>query len=260
LETELGVKLFDRGASPLALTPAGEHFIAEAEELLYKEQQLLRSMERYRSGEAGTLTVGITPFRSSYLIADVITRVRQRFPGIQIRLQEEGSEAVRKDAADGKFDLAIVNLPVDDSVLEVRPLAADRLVMLVPETLTDMLVDPSALSVCMKDCAALPFAVVSSTQEMRRLFDKLCARADISPNIVVEAVNLNTLYTMAHAQVAAVILPYQFVSHMPCDGLRIFDIEDAPYIRQPVVVTRRHQVMTDAASYAIRLLTDPSTV
>ena len=53
LEAELGVKLFDRTTTPLSITPAGHHFIREAKELLYKEDQLLRSMEDYRSGQAG---------------------------------------------------------------------------------------------------------------------------------------------------------------------------------------------------------------
>ena len=37
LETELGVKLFDRNHSPLTLTPAGEYFVRNARELVYKE-------------------------------------------------------------------------------------------------------------------------------------------------------------------------------------------------------------------------------
>ena len=39
LESELGVKLFDRNTNPLTLTPAGEHFVQEAQELLYREEK-----------------------------------------------------------------------------------------------------------------------------------------------------------------------------------------------------------------------------
>ena len=37
LEQELGVRLFDRSTTPLSLTPAGEHFVREAKDLLFKE-------------------------------------------------------------------------------------------------------------------------------------------------------------------------------------------------------------------------------
>ncbi len=252
LESELDVKLFGRTSiPPLTLTPAGEHFIAEAEALLYKESQLMRSMEQFRSGEAGTLTIGTTPFRSTYLVADVIRKVREKFPGICVHLHEEGGDQVRKDAAEGKFDPAIVNLPVNDSVLDVRPPEADRLVLVVPASLSASL--PQKTAVHFEDCKDLPFAVVSSSQEMRQLFNKLCTRADFTPTIVAEAFNLTTVRTLAHAGIAATILPRQFVVHMPHDNITVFDIINAPYTRQPVVATRRDQVMTAAASYAVEL-------
>ncbi len=256
LESELGVKLFDRNASPLALTPAGEHFIREAESLLFKESQLLRSMEQFRSGEAGTLTVGITPFRSTYLIADAISKVRKAYPDIRIRLHEEPSLILKKDVAEGKFDLAIVNLPVDDSVLEVMPLETDRLVLVIPSAMAATLPESSNGTVRFQDCESIPFAVVGAAQEMRQLFEKLCARTKINPPIAVEALNLTTVWSVARAGIAATILPKQFVTQMPQEELTILDIEDAPYIQQPVVAFRHDQVLTDAAKYLISLLTD----
>ena len=44
LEKELGVKLFDRTSSPISLTPAGEQFIRQAQELVYQEKLLMQTM------------------------------------------------------------------------------------------------------------------------------------------------------------------------------------------------------------------------
>lgn len=258
LESEMGVKLFDRSSIPLTLTPAGEHFVAEAEELLYKESQLIKSMELFQSGEAGTLTIGTTPFRSAYLVEDTIGKVRKKFQGIRIHLCEEGGDLVRKDAAEGKFDLAIVNLPVDDSVLEVHPLEADRLVLVLSEAMAHSF-GFSGDKICFEDCKALPFVVVGTGQEMRQLFDKLCARGNFTPVIAVETVNLTTSWSIARAGIAATLLPQQFVTQMPMDGMKMFELVDAPYIRRPVVVTRRDQVMTPAAKYALELMTGKTT-
>lgn len=258
LESELGVKLFDR-TTPLTVTPAGQHFLQEATELLYKEDQLLRSMERFKSGEAGQLVIGVTPFRSSYLLPDVVKKFRTAFPHIQVKLQEAGSAVLRKEAAEGRFDFAVVNLPVDESVLDVIPLEPDRLVLVIPQELTHLLPLPKeGQDIDFVVCKDLPFAVVQKTQEMRLLFEKLCATYNFHPNIAAEVVSLTTAWSMACAGVAATILPLQFVNHNTLsNNVSVVNIKDAVYTRQPAIVTKRGQYLSDAAKYAISLLAKP---
>lgn len=95
LEQELDVKLFDRSTSPLALTPAGAYFVEEAKNMVYREEQLLRTMERFRSGEAGQLTIGVSPFRCMYLMPKIVKALRERFPGVQVVLHEDNSTGLR---------------------------------------------------------------------------------------------------------------------------------------------------------------------
>lgn len=258
LENDLGIKLFDRNSTPITLTPAGAHFISGAKELLYKEEQLLRSMDKFKSGEAGELVIGITPFRSSYLVSKVLKKVKEKFPGIVVRLHEAGSEVLRKEAAEGKYDFAIVNLPVDDSVLDVMPLECDRLVLALPNEMKSKVKNVScAKTIEFKACKDLPFVVVGETQEMRRLFDRLCALSDFTPNIAVEVVGLNTAWSIACSGVAATILPWQFVSEeLSGSNITVIDIKDVAYDRQPAIVTRRGQYITEAAQYAMDLLTN----
>lgn len=256
LEKELGVKLFDRNTVPLGLTAAGAHFVREAEELLFKEESLLRWMEHYKSEEAGSLVIGITPFRSSYMISDVVKKVREAFPKVTVCLHEAGSDVLRKEVAEGKYDFALVNLPVDDSVLEVKALEPDTLVLAVPHELEGKLNRDKALEITdFSYCKELPFVVVGQTQEMRRLFERLCARADFVPLIAAEVVGLTTAWAMAEAGVGATLLPWQFVKQKNVgDKLRIIKIRDANYSRQPAIVTRRGQYISKAAEYAIELL------
>ena len=95
LETELGVKLFDRDHSPLRLTPAGEYLIPRAKQKLNAEAQLYQTMSRFGSGEKGKLVIGVTPFRSLYLMPDVVKKVKLRFPGVQVVLHEAGSAQLK---------------------------------------------------------------------------------------------------------------------------------------------------------------------
>lgn len=258
LENELGVKLFDRSSTPMALTPAGEHFIRGAEDLLYREDQLIRSMAQFSSGDAGQLTVGITPFRSSYMIPEMVQRLRAAYPGIRIKLQEAGSDQLRKEVAEGKFDFAVVNLPVDNSILDVIPLESDRLVLVGTQAFFGAHhIGPELREIDFAQARDLPFIVVGHTQEMRRLFEQLCAMSDFHPNIAVEVVNLTTSWTMACTGAGAAILPEQFVSaKLPSDRtVRAIGIKNTLYTRRPAIVTRRGQYLSPFARFAIGLLT-----
>lgn len=257
LEKELGVKLFDRNHSPLTLTAAGAHFMQEAQKLLFNEQQLLRSMEQYRCGDRGELVIGVTPFRSLYMLPEVVRQVRSRYPGVKVTLREMGSEQLRKSAAEGTVDLAVLNLPVDESILQVYPMEPDQLVLAVPKELAQQINAASDHGeIGIKDCTGIPFVVVGKQQEMRQLFDKLCAQDDITPLIGAEVVGISTAWAMALAGVGATLLPLQFIRSKQFNSdLILYTVRNCDYIRQPVVVTRRGQYLSDYAKYAIALLT-----
>lgn len=257
LEQELGLKLFDRTTMPIQLTAAGAHFLRQAQELLYREDQLLRSMEQYKTGERGRLVIGISPFRSLYLMPRIVKKIRQQYPGVEVILHEAGSDQLRREAAEGKFDFAVINLPVDESVLDVTPLEPDTLVLAVPRALTDRLPDPAAKTVDIRDCKKLPFIVEGQGQELRLLFDKLCAAADLTPDVAMEVVGVNTAWAMAQAGIGATLLPLQFVDHDTLDdAVTLYTLQGDVQTRQPAIVTRRGQYLSDCAAYAIQLLAE----
>ena len=257
LEKEIGTQLFNRNNSSDILTAAGEHFIREAKEILYKEKQLHKTMQKYKTGEKGELVIGTTPFRSSYLIPETVKEIRNKFPGVQVKIVEAKSEILKKEAEDGKFDLTIVNLPIDESLFDILPIEADKLALVISD---ELLENHSSLQnkkeIDFKECKDIPFVVVSETQEMRKLFENLCVNSNINPDIAAEVVSLTTAWNMAVRGVGATILPLQFVNEESFDKkLNIIKIKNTANLRQPVILTRKGQYISEYAKYAIDLLT-----
>ena len=253
LEKELGVKLFDRSVSPMAVTPAGEHFLAEARKMLYQQEQLLRSMQDFQEGSRGCLTIGISPFRAFYFVSDVLRQVQEKYPDVRIVLHEISSDILRKEVIEGKYDFAIINLPVDESVLDVTLLETDDLVLAVPDRHCGCL--PEGDAVDFADCRQIPFVVVGKHQEMRQLFEKSCAAADIRPKIAMEVVGLSTAWAMCRAGIGATLLPKQFVDYMENNnGMKLFSLKRHMYTRQPAIITKRGQYLSECARYAIDLM------
>lgn len=261
LEKELGVKLFDRNHSPLALTPAGEYFVANAQELLYRQDQLLKSLSQFQTGETGQLIIGVTPFRSLYLMPEMILRFQKRYPNVKVILHEVSSTQLRKEAVEGAYDFAIINLPIDTSALEVTLLEPDTLVLAVPNSLTSYLPHVKGNILTPEDFAKaekLPFVTLRQSQELRQLFDNLCLSADFYPHIAAEVVGVTTAWAMARAGVGAALLPLQFVKNQYFDeSLTLYTIKHSLYSRQPAVVRRKGQYLSPYAKYAIELLTKP---
>lgn len=260
IEKDFGVKLFDRNSNPMTLTPAGEYFVRSARELVYQEEQLHKAMAKFQSGDSGRLIIGVTPFRSLYLLPELVKKIRNRYPGICISLHEVNSAQLRKDAAEGKCDLAIVNLPVDTALLDVIPLEQDILVLALHNTLAKELQiadDRNNMTVDFSQLRDIPFVVLSPGQELRSLFDGLCSAAGFIPIIATEVVGVTSALAMVQAGVGAAVLPLQFVhSHKFDNNLSVYVIKNSPYSRQPAVVTRRGQVLPPYADFAISLLTD----
>ncbi|MBE5774346.1 MAG: LysR family transcriptional regulator [Clostridiales bacterium] len=257
LENELGVKLFDRSSTPLTLTAAGEYFAEKARALLFEEDVLLKTMDRYKTGEMGKLTIGISPFRSLYLMPPIIRQLKEKYPDLQIVLREYGRVQLHKALSEGRYDFIITNLPVDESTLEAVPLEQDTLVLAVPDNLLHLLDKPEGSNrpVDFAACEKLPFVVVSQGQEMRQLFDNLCRIACIHPNIYVEVVGITTAWAMVQAGMAATLLPRQFIqAEMTGESITLFEIDQDTYVRQPAVVTRRGQYISEYARYAMDLL------
>ena len=260
LEKDLGTELFDRKQNPLALTSAGEYFFRHAQDLIYREEQLYRSMEDFQSFKRGTLNIGISPFRSLYLMPSLCKKVKEKFPDIKIVLHEFTSDILRANAADGKYDFAIVNLPADESVLDTTPIEQDKLVLVVPENLIHLIENTSKMpmdNLDFKYCKDLPFIVVSQVQEMRLLFEKICATSNIEPKIAMEVVGLTTAWAMAQAGIGATLLPLQFIQNADHNNkLKLFIPKYDTNIRQPAIIMRRGQYISPYAKYAIEILTN----
>ena len=256
LENELGVRLFDRSTSPVMPTAAGAHFIRQARILLNREQELQHDMEQFREGRRSRLVIGATPFRSAYMLPRLVRRLRQRYPYVQIEIVEEGSDLLRKDAVEGRFDLAVINLPVDETMLDVTPIEPDRLALVIPnDLLPEHLKDRKQVE--FRDCAELPFAVVGKTQEMRILFEKLCSMNGVAPPIAIQVVGLTTAWEMACSGVAATLLPVQFVNDkLTGQNVTVMELVNAVYLRQSAVVTKKGQYISPVIRCAMDLMTE----
>ncbi len=133
LEEDVDVQLFHRTPKGMELTEAGSIFrryVEEAATWLEDGKQALRGLTAL---DHGSLSMGAGATAATYLLPPLIRAYHQDFPGIRLRVREQGSAAVADAVRSGELDLGVVTLPVaDDRGLEITPWRTDELLLIVP--------------------------------------------------------------------------------------------------------------------------------
>lgn len=131
LEDGIGMPLLERGTHPLRLTAAGQVVYRHAQALLAQEQQMQQELSALQGLQRGELRLGLPPLGSASLFAPLFAVYRQRYPQIDIQLQEHGSRRLEELLLKGDIELGATLLPVADN-FEVLPVCKEPLLAVLP--------------------------------------------------------------------------------------------------------------------------------
>src|SRR5438477_1936630 len=122
LEETLGVSLFERSSSGMALTPGGRSLLGEAENILAAIQQLKQAAQHLRGRPAGRLSLGTVLDPATLRLGDFLARAIESYPLIDIELHQIFSGAAIAGVRDGSLDASFYFGSVDGQELSGEPL------------------------------------------------------------------------------------------------------------------------------------------
>ncbi|WP_392675438.1 LysR family transcriptional regulator [Streptomyces sp. LN785] len=113
LESELGVRLFERHAGGVTATAAGHDVIEEARLTVRQSERVTDAADRHRRGETGVLRVGFEASGAGELTTRARAEFARRHPGVRVapKRYDWGQEAAA--VRNGLADVAFVWLPND---------------------------------------------------------------------------------------------------------------------------------------------------
>ncbi|MFJ5956636.1 LysR family transcriptional regulator [Paenarthrobacter sp. NPDC092416] len=133
LEVELGAKLFVRGSRTLHLTSAGEQLLPHAEQAVASAALGAQAVQLQVELGGGTATFGLLRNADFYLNADLAKRFRTCYPNVRVRLVGQNSAETANDIARGMLEAGLVTLPIDDTGLDVLPVARDEVLFVTAD-------------------------------------------------------------------------------------------------------------------------------
>ncbi len=134
LEEELDVKLFERSANEVTVTPLGEEIVRQAQSVLEQAANIKDIAKRGKDPLAGPLKLGVIYTIAPYLLPDLVRQVITHSPQMPLMLQENFTVKLLEMLRTGEIDCAILAEPFPDTGLAVAPLYDEPFYAAVPMT------------------------------------------------------------------------------------------------------------------------------
>ncbi|WP_428377566.1 LysR substrate-binding domain-containing protein [Lichenicoccus sp.] len=131
LEVRHATRLFHRVGRGIALTEAGSLFLVEAKAVLTRAEAAERVLAELGDLSRGTLRVQASQTIAGYWLPRHLVAYRRAHPGIEIQLAVGNTLQVAASVHRGDADIGFIEGRIDDPLLSSRPVARDRLVIVV---------------------------------------------------------------------------------------------------------------------------------
>lgn len=134
LEGRHNIKLFNRIGRRIELTEEGRIFAGEAHTILAAVRAAESTLADLGGAPRGTLSVFASQTIASYWLPQHLVNFRLRYPQVDLRLEAGNTAQCVRAVNVGSADIGFIEGTINDPGISVRPVAHDRLVIVVGKT------------------------------------------------------------------------------------------------------------------------------
>ena len=132
LEEELDLKLFERSAGEVTVTPLGEEIVRQAQSVLEQAAEIKEIAKRGKDPLGGPLKLGVIYTIGPYLLPDLVRQIIEHTPQMPLMMQENFTARLLEMLRTGEIDAAIMAEPFPDTGLAIAPLYDEPFLAAVP--------------------------------------------------------------------------------------------------------------------------------
>jgi DNA-binding transcriptional LysR family regulator len=248
LENELGAPLFSRARGNVTLTPAGEALLPVAKRILSDVDTARLEVGELVGLHRGRVRLGATPSLCVGVLADVLRRFHDAYPGIELVVQESGSRDLTRALVGGELDLALIIVPPQgaDAALTATPILRESLMVAsaaggshTPDR------DPVRLTF-LRDT---PMVMFREGYDLRETTLHACRQAGFEPRLAVDGGEMDAVLRFVEAGLGVAVVPSMVLPDRP--RLRATALS-TPGIRRTVALAHRTDVPPTNAARAFR--------
>ncbi|MEK4189931.1 LysR family transcriptional regulator [Paenibacillus sp. FSL L8-0494] len=251
LEEELGVSLFERHGKRLYLTQSGEVLYQQAVKILQSIEDARCEVMETAEGLRGKLNIGIYDFYSG-LIAEKIRIFSNKYPLVTFKILEHEPQQLIGLLKDRTIDLAFVNLPIPMDDFSVRIFGDHGLACAVPNNIGG---DFTGHDVSLYELKDIPWIILKrdSQSGLQPIILNECSKLGITPNILCESNNVESVLALVNAGLGAAIFPAFFVQHAANPKYRILNLKDISLKMESAVIWMKERYLSKQARLFLEL-------
>lgn len=134
LEEELDILIFDRSKKPIALTAVGEKIIEQAIKTVAESERMQDIVDQEKGYVGGVFRLGIIPTVMPTLLPMFLRNVTNKYPDLQLEIEELNTNQILRRIRDGELDAAIAATPLEEEKVIERMLYYEPFMAYVPSS------------------------------------------------------------------------------------------------------------------------------
>lgn len=202
LEDQLGTPLLLREGRKLTLTDVGQVVYRRGQEVLSAYNGLEAELTDLGTLRQGELTVGI-PMMGGSLFSPLIATFRQRHPGIELKLYEQGARAIESAIADGRLEIGGILEPAAAEVFDILPVTRQPLWLVAPPDSRWRKRQQVELSELSNEA----FVMYGEGLALNDIVTTACRGAGFTPTVAGRSSHWDFIAAMVEAGVGVALLP-----------------------------------------------------
>lgn len=270
LEKTLNCPLFYRKKKGLVLTDGGRLYYETACRILDIWDQFSKEIASLNQMNGGRLTIGASWYNSILILTQVLSRYRERYPNVEVRMVEGNSATLAWQIEKGELDLVLVHQypreyphqkePEGKSFTAI-PLVHERFLLAAHEKFGLQGEGPDQM-IDLKQIGDLPLIRFSDQQRIRRISDFVLEQAGVNPPVALTTYGFPSALEFVAQGVGVALLPELYARKEAANrkNLRLYALDPsipaywtstACFYRSeymPVTVERFLEVLKEALS------------
>lgn len=212
VEQELDLRLFVRKPTGMVLTPAGEYYVAAAQQILGCLADLDQKLSGIRDGQRGKLAIGCSQQKSARIFSHIVPVLRKKHPLYQFSLVEDAMKVLAEMLKAGELDAAFLYSNYQIDHVRSIPLYWEEVFLIAPEEFrSDRIIPQAPKPALLSDLSVVercPFVLFKGKRNLRRLADEIFQKNGISPPVILETDSWQTCLSMVESDGAFSLLPF----------------------------------------------------